>query len=107
VKDKKEKSSFALKRHAPKLEIICFLIFITGFPIALSYPHFYKSDPSLIEAIEGLEPKKELHESYFFINPKSGISPDLASRFQINMALQNIKHMANVEKFSDLTLPLL
>jgi len=84
-----------------------FLIFITGFPIALSYPHFYKSDPSLLEAIEGLEPKKELHESYFFINPKSGIPLDLASRFQINMALQNIKHMARVEKFADMTLPLL
>lgn len=78
-----------------------------GFPIALSYPHFYKSDLSLLEAIEGLEPKKELHESYFFIQPKSGIPLNLASRFQINLALQNIGHMAGVEKFSDLTLPLL
>lgn len=78
-----------------------------GFPIALSYPHFYKSDPSLLEAIEGLEPNQELHESYFFIQPKSGIPVDLAFRFQINMDLQNIEHMAGVEKFSDFTLPLL
>ncbi|XP_071565627.1 scavenger receptor class B member 1 isoform X2 [Temnothorax nylanderi] len=78
-----------------------------GFPIALSYPHFYKSDPSLLEAVDGLNPTKELHESYFFIQPKSGIPMDLASRFQINMALQNIEHMARVEKFSELTLPLL
>ncbi|XP_011877629.1 PREDICTED: scavenger receptor class B member 1 isoform X2 [Vollenhovia emeryi] len=78
-----------------------------GFPIALSYPHFYKSDPSLLEAVEGLEPKKELHESYFYIQPKSGVPVDLASRFQINMALQNIGHMANVERFSELTLPML
>lgn len=87
--------------------IIRFSRFYTGFPIALSYPHFYKSDPSLLEAIEGLEPKKELHESYFFIQPKSGLPVDLASRFQINMALQSIGHMARVEKFSDFTLPLL
>ncbi|XP_012221741.2 scavenger receptor class B member 1 isoform X2 [Linepithema humile] len=78
-----------------------------GFPIALSYPHFYKADPSLLEAVEGLEPKKELHESYFFIQPKSGAPVDLAFRFQINMALQNIGHLARVEKFDDLTLPLL
>ncbi|KAL6257532.1 hypothetical protein P5V15_011106 [Pogonomyrmex californicus] len=78
-----------------------------GFPIALSYPHFYKSDPSLVEAIEGLEPKKEDHESYFFIQPKSGIPVNIAFRFQINMALQNIEHMARVEKFSELTIPLL
>lgn len=78
-----------------------------GFPIALSYPHFYKSDPSLLEAIEGLEPTKDLHESYFFIQPKSGLPVDLAFRFQINMALQDIGHMARVEKFSKMTLPLL
>ncbi|KYN07821.1 PREDICTED: scavenger receptor class B member 1-like [Cyphomyrmex costatus] len=78
-----------------------------GFPIALSYPHFYKSDPSLLEAVEGLEPKKELHESYFYIQPKSGIPMNLASRFQINMVLQNIGHMAMVEKFPHMTIPLL
>ncbi|XP_018346276.1 PREDICTED: scavenger receptor class B member 1-like isoform X3 [Trachymyrmex septentrionalis] len=78
-----------------------------GFPIALSYPHFYKSDPSLLEAIEGLEPNKELHESYFYIQPKSGTPMNLACRFQINMALQDIGRMARVEKFSHMTIPLL
>ncbi|XP_018358892.1 PREDICTED: scavenger receptor class B member 1-like isoform X2 [Trachymyrmex cornetzi] len=78
-----------------------------GFPIALSYPHFYKSDPSFLEAIEGLEPNKELHESYFYIQPKSGIPMNVASRFQINMVLQNIGHMARVEKFPHMTIPLL
>lgn len=78
-----------------------------GFPIALSYPHFYKSDPSLLEAVDGLNPKKELHESYFYIQPKSGLPVKLASRFQINMALQDIGHMARVEKFPGLTIPML
>ncbi|KAL0131544.1 hypothetical protein PUN28_002827 [Cardiocondyla obscurior] len=78
-----------------------------GFPIALSYPHFYKSDPSLLEAVEGLNPEKEKHESYFFIQPKTGLPVDLAFRFQINMALQDIEHMARVEKFPHLTLPML
>jgi len=73
----------------------------------LSYPHFYKSDPSFLEAIEGLEPNKELHESYFYIQPKSGTPINLASRFQINMVLQNIGHMARVEKFPHMTIPLL
>ncbi|KAG7212792.1 hypothetical protein KM043_013051 [Ampulex compressa] len=78
-----------------------------GFPIALSYPHFYKADPSLLASVEGLEPRAEAHESYFYIQPKSGLPADLAFRFQINMALQKIGHMARVEKFSDVTLPLL
>lgn len=61
----------------------------------------------MLEAVEGLQPIKDLHESYFFIQPKSGLPVDLAFRFQINMALQDIGHMARVEKFSELTLPLL
>ncbi|XP_016838425.1 scavenger receptor class B member 1 isoform X4 [Nasonia vitripennis] len=78
-----------------------------GFPIALSYPHFYDSDPSLLEAVEGLSPVQELHESYFYIQPKSGLPVDLAFRFQINMALQDISAIEHVDGFSDLVLPLL
>ncbi|XP_012270978.1 scavenger receptor class B member 1 isoform X2 [Orussus abietinus] len=78
-----------------------------GFPIALSYPHFYKSDPSLLAAVEGLEPRPNEHESYFFIQPKSGLPVDLAFRFQINMAFQNIDRIARVEQFSNMVLPLL
>lgn len=79
----------------------------TGFPIALSYPHFYQSDPSLLEALEGLEPKKELHGSYFFIQPTAGLPVKLAFRFQINMALQNIENIARMEKFANFIFPML
>lgn len=88
----------------------CFILFsfiVSGFPIALSYPHFYKSHPSLLEAVNGLKPDPKKHESYFYIQPKSGLPVDLAFRFQINMALQEIGHMARVEKFSNFVLPLL
>nr|XP_033335333.1 scavenger receptor class B member 1-like isoform X1 [Megalopta genalis] len=78
-----------------------------GFPIALSYPHFYKTDPTVLEAVEGLNPQTDLHESYAYIQPKSGLPMNLAFRFQINMALQNIGHMARVEKFENFVLPLL
>ncbi|KAI4486284.1 hypothetical protein M0802_012389 [Mischocyttarus mexicanus] len=78
-----------------------------GFPIALSFPHFYKSHPSLLEAVNGLKPDPEKHESYFYIQPQSGLPVDLAFRFQINMAFQEIGHMARVEKFSNSVLPLL
>ncbi|XP_066602738.1 scavenger receptor class B member 1-like isoform X2 [Prorops nasuta] len=78
-----------------------------GFPIALSYPHFYKADPQVLNAVEGLKPLAENHESYFFIQPKSGLPVQLAFRFQINMALQDIESIARVERFKDFVLPLL
>ena len=73
----------------------------------MSYPHFYKSDPSLLNAVDGLQPHADTHESYFYIQPKSGLPVDLAFRFQINMALQDVSPITNTEKFADLTLPLL
>ena len=35
----------------------------------LSFPHFYKADPKLLEAVEGLKPVPALHETYFKIQP--------------------------------------
>lgn len=78
-----------------------------GFPIALSYPHFLDCDPVLSEYTEGSNPDRQQHETYFVINPESGLPLDLAVRFQINMALGKIKSIANVEKFEDMVLPLL
>lgn len=87
--------------------LITYLYDDAGFPIALSYPHFYKADPSMLEAIEGLNPNPELHESFLYVQPKSGLPLKFAFRFQINMALQNIGHMSRVEKFENFVLPLL
>lgn len=93
------------------IHIICIAIILilmpTGFPIALSYPHFYMADPTVLSSVEGLNPRPEVHESYFLIQPQSGLPVDLAFRFQINMALQDISAYPRVEKFKDMVLPLL
>ncbi|XP_045508630.1 scavenger receptor class B member 1-like isoform X1 [Colias croceus] len=78
-----------------------------GFPIALSYPHFYKGDEVLFNKIEGLSPDKELHETRFWIQPDSGLPLDVSTKFQINMALGDITSIKNSEKFANMYLPLL
>ncbi|CAK9816237.1 Scavenger receptor class B member 1 [Anthophora quadrimaculata] len=102
-----ENKCFCRKGYCLKPGLIDVTDCYYGFPIALSYPHFYKADPSMLEAVEGLHPNPDLHESFAYIQPKSGLPIKLAFRFQINMALQNIKHMARVEKFENFVLPLL
>lgn len=47
------------------------ILFILGAPVYLSFPHFYKADPKLLDAIEGLKPIEKLHGSYFKIQPVS------------------------------------
>ncbi|XP_015379121.1 PREDICTED: scavenger receptor class B member 1-like isoform X1 [Diuraphis noxia] len=77
-----------------------------GFPIALSYPHFYQSDQSILDAIEGMTPDQKQHETYFLINPETGMPTQLYVRMQINIALGDISDMANTEHCSNLVIPL-
>lgn len=37
----------------------------------ISNPHFYQSNPKFLKEVEGLEPKKDLHETYLKIQPVS------------------------------------
>ncbi|KAF9794086.1 hypothetical protein SFRURICE_013551 [Spodoptera frugiperda] len=78
-----------------------------GFPIALSYPHFWKGDEILSSKVEGLSPNPELHETAFWIEPVSGLPLDVSSKFQINMALGDITSIKNAERFANMYLPLL
>ncbi|XP_065172223.1 scavenger receptor class B member 1-like isoform X3 [Atheta coriaria] len=78
-----------------------------GFPIALSYPHFLDSDDSLRNEVEGYTPDRRAHETYFVVQPKSGLPLEVAVRFQINMSLGKIGNVANVRQFEDMVIPLL
>lgn len=78
-----------------------------GFPISLSYPHFMDADPELLEAIDGLTPNRTHHESYFMVNPKSGLPLQASVKLQINMHMRNVKSMSNVADFSGMTIPML
>lgn len=40
-----------------------------GAPIVVSFPHFYQADPKYINAIDGLNPNKEEHETYLDLQP--------------------------------------
>lgn len=40
-------------------------------PAAVSYPHFYRSDPSLLDEVEGLDPNAEKHSTEIVLQPVS------------------------------------
>lgn len=40
-----------------------------GAPIVVSFPHFYQADPMYINAIDGLSPNKDEHETYLDLQP--------------------------------------
>ena len=73
-----------------------------GFPIGVSYPHFYQADPALVEAVEGSYPEKEKHESHFYIEPVSSTTLLLCTEFSANFEKKMLGHKAKYRIFSNL-----
>lgn len=40
----------------------------------ISHPHFYNADPSLVNAVEGLNPSKEHHALFLDVHPVGGLA---------------------------------
>lgn len=68
-----------------------------GFPIALSYPHFYEMDPSFVSDVDGLKPDRRKHETYFVIEP---VSLYLIALYP---SKQNMLNDTRVRTFNDLS----
>ncbi|XP_051154988.1 scavenger receptor class B member 1 [Leptopilina boulardi] len=76
-------------------------------PVYLSYPHFYKADPKLMNAISGMNPKKELHGTYFKIQPKLGVPLEGKVRLQLNLKVEHQPNIRAVSKFPDIVFPIM
>ncbi|XP_030384862.1 protein peste [Scaptodrosophila lebanonensis] len=59
----------------------------------MSYPHFYKADPSLLDAVEGLQPEKEKHEFFMTLEPNAGVPMDVGGGFQANYLLEPVQQV--------------
>ncbi|XP_029016129.1 lysosome membrane protein 2a isoform X2 [Betta splendens] len=62
-----------------------------GAPIVVSFPHFYQADPMYINAIDGLSPNKEEHETYLDLQPTTGVPIRACKRAQLNIILKRVQ----------------
>lgn len=44
---------------------------LVDIPAAVSQPHFYNADPSLLNEVDGMKPDKEKHRTILAMNPVS------------------------------------
>lgn len=56
-------------------------------PIFVSMPHFLDADPHFRAHVDGLEPRRDRHEFYVDVEPRTGSPIDLAARVQLNVAI--------------------
>ncbi|XP_016915268.2 scavenger receptor class B member 1 [Apis cerana] len=76
-------------------------------PVYLSFPHFYKADPNLLDAVEGLNPSREVHETYFKIQPKIGVPLEGKVRVQLNLKIEHQPLINVVSNFPDIVFPIM
>ncbi|XP_046804863.1 scavenger receptor class B member 1 [Lucilia cuprina] len=77
-----------------------------NIPLAISFPHFFNGDPSLLEPFEGLNPNEEKHGSEIVIQPQLGIPMKVRSRFQINLLMDEVKYNREMTRFRNTVLPI-
>jgi hypothetical protein len=61
----------------------------TGAPAFGSYPHFLKSDPRLLAAVDGLSPSNAEHLTYLDVEPNTGLLACARKQLQTNYFLSN------------------
>lgn len=61
-----------------------------GAPVVVSFPHFYQADPKYINAVDGLNPNKEEHETYLDLQPTTGVPIRACKRAQINVIVKRV-----------------
>lgn len=92
-------------------------------PTSVSLPHFYNSDPSLLNEVEGLSPNKDQHESIIILQPvryyfqissfllitftsqKLGTPMEVYSRIQLNLMMGETKFNSQIKMFENRVYP--
>jgi len=78
-----------------------------GAPVFVSQPHFYQADPYYVNHVHGLQPKEELHGTFFRIEPRSGVPTDVVARFQINVMVAPVNGLTLLEDVSTTFIPVM
>ncbi|KAG5308460.1 SCRB1 protein, partial [Acromyrmex insinuator] len=76
------------KRICPPSGLLNISACVFNMPLLLSFPHFYGADKSLLEQIDGLNPRQEDHENYIDIHPRLAIPLDGRLRMQLNLEVR-------------------
>ncbi|XP_032674774.1 scavenger receptor class B member 1 [Odontomachus brunneus] len=76
-------------------------------PIYISFPHFYKADPKLLDSVVGLNPVEDLHNSYIKIQPKLGVPLEAKLRLQMNLMVKRQPNIAAIANFPDIIFPIM
>uniref|UniRef100_A0A3B4WZ59 Scavenger receptor class B, member 2a n=1 Tax=Seriola lalandi dorsalis TaxID=1841481 RepID=A0A3B4WZ59_SERLL len=78
-----------------------------GAPIVVSFPHFYQADPKYINAVDGLNPNKEEHETYLDLQPTTGVPIRACKRAQLNIIMKRVQGFPKTKYINETIFPIM
>lgn len=78
-----------------------------GAPVVVSFPHFYLGAQKYIDAIEGISPVHEEHQTYLDLNPTTGLPVRASKKAQINIKLDRVSSFPMTEKLNGIIFPIM
>ncbi|CAB1351995.1 unnamed protein product, partial [Coregonus sp. 'balchen'] len=78
-----------------------------GAPVVTSFPHFYLGDEKYSNAIEGLNPVREHHQTYLDLNPTTGVPIRASKRAQVNILINRISGFPKTKSLNETIFPVM
>jgi hypothetical protein len=71
---------------------------LANVPLFLSKPHFLDSQQSLLEALDGIQPYKEIHDTYLAVEPITGMTFRAFKRLQLSTRVTSLFCQTNKQE---------
>jgi len=78
-----------------------------GAPVIMSLPHFLNAAPRYINAVGGMHPQADKHETQLDVEPITGAVLHAAKRLQFNFYVKAVDSFSGTEMMNDTIYPLL
>jgi len=78
-----------------------------GAPVFISQPHFHNADPWYLSLVEGLSPDPRLHDTYFRVEPSSGVPTDVTVRIQMAVRVAPVSGISLLSGVQETFFPVL
>lgn len=72
-----------------------------GAPVIMSLPHFLYADKVVQDAVYGLHPNVEEHQTVLDIEPNTGVVMNAQKKLQVNSYIRNVSHIKQTSKIKD------
>ncbi|KAK7143000.1 hypothetical protein R3I93_014225 [Phoxinus phoxinus] len=77
-----------------------------GAPVVVSFPHFHLGDQKYANAVEGISPVHERHQTFLDLNPTMGMPVRAMKRAQINIHLDRVTGFPMTKSLNNTIFPI-